>query len=111
MTAAVRDAAAPPAPVVPSPVVPSPVVTARGTELAASGASAVSGSLAGLLAQWFTVINSPIAPGTPVAWTFDVVNINAGWMRIRVLSGGFVECSGINAIGTTTALNVLGRPF
>jgi len=59
----------------------------------------------------FTAVPSVRTAGVTVAWEFDVVNFNVGWVRVRVLSGGFAEVSGINAIGTTTPLTVSGGAF
>lgn len=57
----------------------------------------------------FNVVNSPFGP--PVAWTFDIANPVVGWVRIRCLSGGFVEVSGINPLNATTPTNVVGGVF
>lgn len=67
----------------------------------------------GILAQLnanFTPVASPLG-GVTTAWTFDVVNSNVGWVRIRCLSGGFVEVSGINPLTAGVPTNVVGGVF
>lgn len=63
------------------------------------------------LAANFNQVNSGRGTGQPVAWCFDVVNQTAGWVRVRVLSGGFVEVSGINPLAIGAPTTVVGRPF
>lgn len=70
----------------------------------------VGGGILAELGANFTQINSPMG-GIPTAWSFDVVNQSAGWVRIRCLSGGFVEVSGINSLAVTVPTNVMGGVF
>ena len=65
------------------------------------------GDLAQLNAS-FSPVNTPSGPS---AWEFDVANDVAGWVRIRCLSGGFVEVSGMNAPAVVTPVNVVGGVF
>jgi Tfp pilus assembly protein FimT len=63
------------------------------------------------LQGWFTVKNSVTVSTIPVAYEFDVVNLNAGWVRVRMFTGGFVQVSGVNPLDTETATNAAGGAF
>lgn len=70
----------------------------------------VGGGVLGELSTNFNQITSPMG-AVPTAWSFDVVNQSVGWVRIRCLSGGFVEVSGINPLNVTVPTNVMGGVF
>ena len=69
------------------------------------------GITATLNANFLALPSTLGAPPPNVAWSFDVVNSSVGWVRIRCMSGGFVEASGINPLSTTTPLTAFQGVF
>lgn len=55
----------------------------------------ITGGYRAQLASWFFEDVSPRSGAVPVAYAFDVVNLNTGWCRVRVFVGGGVQMSAI----------------
>jgi hypothetical protein len=80
------------------------VFTASGTVVDASAGHRAE------LRGFFQEEASTVAP-LPVSYTFDVVNAVAGWVRVRVYLGGFVEASAINSLDVAVPTNASGGTF